>query len=68
MFLVFFVAFLGWKGAVFVTPLWVLSNALALLVARRLARDQPWLSSERSTIAFLSAATLVAACPPKRRP
>jgi len=63
LFLVFFAAFLGWKGAAFVTPLYVLSNALALIVARRLARGQPWLSSERCTVAFLLGAVLAPAIP-----
>src|SRR4051794_26004352 len=58
-----FTAFLGWRGAVFVTPLYVLSHACALVVARRIARDQPWLSSERSTAAFLAGAVLAPAIP-----
>src|SRR3954451_10165018 len=58
-----FTAVLGWRGAVFVAPLYVLSHACALVVARRLARDQPWLSSERSTAAFLAGAVLAPAIP-----
>src|SRR3954447_17426853 len=58
-----FTAFLGWRGAVFVAPLYVVSHACALVVARRLAKGQPWLSSERSTAAFLAGAVLAPAIP-----
>ena len=63
IFLASFTAFLGWRGAVFVTPLYLLSHACALVVARRLARNQPWLSSEVSTAAFLAGAVLAPAIP-----
>ena len=63
IFLASFAAFLGWRGAVFVTPLYLLSHACALSVARWLARDQPWMSSERSTAAFLAGAVLAPAIP-----
>ena len=40
LFFISFVAFLDWGGAVFVTPLFLISNACALVVARRLARSE----------------------------
>src|SRR5689334_19802522 len=49
-----FSVFLGWRGAVFLTPLYLLSQGLGMVVARRFAGDQPWLSSERSTLGFLA--------------
>ena len=58
-----FAAFLGWTGSVCVAPLYLLSQACALLVARRIARSQPWLSSERSTAAVLAGAVLAPAIP-----
>ena len=58
-----FFAFLGWRGGVFVTPLFLISNACALVVARRLARGQPWLLRERSVLAFLAGAVLAPAVP-----
>src|SRR5215475_6701441 len=57
-----FGAFLGWRGAV-VTPLYLVSHALGLVVAQRLDRNQPWLSRERSTLAFLAGAALATAIP-----
>jgi PAS domain S-box-containing protein len=63
LFFASFGAFLGWKGAALVTPLFLLSHACALIVARRLARNQPWLSGERSTLAFLAGAVLAPAVP-----
>jgi PAS domain S-box-containing protein len=63
VFLASFATFLGWKGVVFVTPLYLLSHAFALVAARRLSRGQPWLSSERSTAAFLTGAVLAPAIP-----
>ena len=61
LFLISFGAFLGWRGAVFVTPLFLISQACGLVVARRLARNEPWLSRERSTLAFLALAVLAPA-------
>jgi hypothetical protein len=58
-----FAAFMGWRGAAVATPLYLLSHACALVVARRLAREQPWLSSERSTGAFLAGAVLAPPIP-----
>src|SRR5215469_10480452 len=63
LFLFTFVAFLGWRGAMLVAPLFVASNAAALLVARRLARKEPWLLRERSTLAFLAGALVAPALP-----
>ncbi len=63
LFFISFVAFLGWRGAVFVTPLYLISHACALVVARRLARSEPWLLRERSTLAFLAGAVLAPAVP-----
>src|SRR6516165_1404431 len=56
LFFASFGAFLGWKGAVLVTPLFLLSHACALIVSRQLARNEPWLLRERSTLAFLAGA------------
>jgi PAS domain S-box-containing protein len=63
LFFVSFGAFLGWRGAVLVTPLFLVSHACALAVSRRLARNQPWLLRERSTLAFLVGAVLAPAVP-----
>ncbi len=64
--LLFFIAllgFFGWRGAFFITPLFLVSHACALVVARRLARSEPWLLRERSTLAFLAGAVLAPAVP-----
>ena len=63
LFLTAFGIFLGWRGAALMTPLYLVSHALALVIARRLARNQPWLSRERSTLAFLAGAAVAAAVP-----
>jgi PAS domain S-box-containing protein len=63
LFFSMFWVFLGWRGAVFAAPLFLLSHACALVVARRLARNAPWLLRERSTLAFLAAAVLAPAAP-----
>ncbi len=63
VFFVSFAVFLGWRGGFFITPLYLSSNACALLVARRLARGEPWLSRERSALAFLAGAILAPAVP-----
>src|SRR5258707_5349785 len=52
LFFMSFAAFLGWRGAVFVTPLFLISHACALVVAQRLARNEPWLLREESTLAL----------------
>jgi hypothetical protein len=63
LFLISFTSFLGWRGAVFITPLYLVSQACALVAARRLAGNEPLLSRERSTLAFLAAAVLAPAVP-----
>jgi hypothetical protein len=63
LFFVSFGAFLGRRGAVFVTPLFLLSHACGLVAARRLARNEPWLLRERSTLAFVAGAALAPAIP-----
>ena len=63
LFFVSFMAFLGSRSAVFVTSLFLISNACALFVARRLARGEPWLLREVSTLAFLAGAFLAPAVP-----
>jgi PAS domain S-box-containing protein len=63
LFLISFWTFLGWRGALLVTPLFLISHACALVLARRLARNQPWLLRERSTLAFLAGAALAPAVP-----
>jgi PAS domain S-box-containing protein len=63
LFFVSFAAFLGWRGALLVTPLFLISHACALVVARRLARNKPWLLCEKSTLAFLAGAVLAPAVP-----
>jgi PAS domain S-box-containing protein len=63
LFLTSFAIFLGWRGALFITPMYVLSHACALVAARRLARNETWLSRERSTLAFLAGAVLAPALP-----
>ncbi len=63
LFFISFIAFLGWRGGVFVTLLYLISNACAFVVARRLARSEPWLLRERSTLAFLAGAVLAPAVP-----
>jgi signal transduction histidine kinase len=63
LFFISFVAFLGWRGGVIVTLLYLISNACAFVVARRLARSEPWLLRERSTLAFLAGAVLAPAVP-----
>ncbi len=63
LYFISFAAFLGWRGGVFLTPLFLTSDACALVVARRFARGEPWLSGERSVLAFLAGAILAPAVP-----
>lgn len=63
VFLAAFAYFIGWRGAVFITPMYLLSQGCALWVARKLARNGPWLSRERPTLAFLAGAVLATAVP-----
>src|SRR5215472_932249 len=58
-----FDAFIGWRAAIFLTPLFTASHALGLFAARRLAGGRAWLSRERATIAFLVGAVLAPAVP-----
>src|SRR5947209_8435873 len=52
VFLTSFTLFLGWQIALVVTPMYALAHAGGLIVARKIARGQPWVSGERSTLAF----------------
>jgi PAS domain S-box-containing protein len=61
--LAYFSYFFGWRGAVFVEPLYLLSHTFAFVAARRLAGKAPWLSRERSTLAFLAGAILAPTIP-----
>ena len=63
VFLTSFAIFLGWRGVIFITPMYLVSQACALVVARKLGRNELWLSRERSTLAFLAAAVLAPALP-----
>jgi PAS domain S-box-containing protein len=63
VFLVSFTFFLGWRSAIFITPMYLLSHACALAAARKLARDEAWLSRQRPTLAFLAGAVLAPALP-----
>ncbi len=63
MFLASFTLLLGWRAAAFVTPMYLLSHAGALIVARAIARNEPWVSREKSTLAFLAGAVLAPALP-----
>lgn len=63
LFLTSFAIFLGWRSAVLITPMYLLLHACALVVARKLARNEPWLAREKSTLAFLAGAALAPALP-----
>src|SRR5215813_14175835 len=63
IFLISFGVFLGWRGAVFITPMYLVSHACALVVSRKIARGDPGLSRERSTLAFLAGAIIAPALP-----
>ena len=58
-----FALFHGWRGAVFIAPMFLVSQAGALIVARKIARGEAWVSRERSTLAFLAGAVLAPALP-----
>jgi len=58
LFAVSFVVFFGWRGAVLVAPTFVLGQVGALVLARRISKGEPWLSRERSTLAFLAGAAV----------
>ena len=63
VFVAAFGIFLGWRGIIFVEPAYLLSHACALMLARRLAGPEPWLSRERSVLAFLVSAAVAPAIP-----
>jgi PAS domain-containing protein len=63
LFLTAFAIFLGWRGAILITPMYALSHACALLVVQKLSRNEPWLLRERPTLAFLAGAVLAPALP-----
>jgi len=63
VFLTLFAIFWGWRGAVFVTPMYLLSHAGALIVAQKTTRSEPLVLREKSTLAFLAAAVLAPALP-----
>jgi PAS domain S-box-containing protein len=63
LFLAAFSVFLGWRGAAFMAPVFVLSQLFALMAARKLAGGEPWLSREKSTWAFLAGAALAPLLP-----
>jgi len=63
LFAVTFAVFLGWQGAVFVAPTFLLGQAVALVLARRISKGEPWLLRERSTLAFLAVAAVAPALP-----
>ena len=62
LFFISFVTFLGWRRGVFVTLLYLISNACAF-VCPATREEQPWLLRERSTLAFLAGAVLAPAVP-----
>ena len=55
--------FMGWSGVALWEPQYLLSTVAAFLVARKIAKSEPWLSRERSTLAFLAGALLAPAVP-----
>ncbi len=58
VFLTAFAVFLGWQGALLITPLYLVSHACAFWTARTFGGKGSWLSGERSTLAFLAAAAI----------
>ncbi len=63
LFLASFSVFFGWRGAAFITPMYLVSHVIGLIAARRLARGEPWLLREKSTLAFLAGAALAPLLP-----
>jgi PAS domain S-box-containing protein len=63
LFLAAFSFFLGWRGAALIAPMFLLSHVFGLIAARKLAHGEPWLSRERSTLAFLAGAALAPLLP-----
>jgi len=63
---VFFAAFASFyqpRSAIVIALLYLISNVAAFVVARRLAGNEPWLSREKSILAFLAGAALSPAMP-----
>jgi PAS domain S-box-containing protein len=58
LFLGAFAAFFGWQAALAITAIYLLSHTIALFTAQRLAGGEPWLSRQKSTLAFLASAAL----------
>jgi PAS domain S-box-containing protein len=58
VFLTAFAVFLGWQGAILITPLYLVSQACAFWTARAFGGKSSWLSGEKSTLAFLAAAAI----------
>ena len=58
-----FLYFLGWRGAAMAEPVYFLPTLAAYLIAKKIAKSEPWLSHERSTLAFLAGAFLAPAIP-----
>jgi hypothetical protein len=58
VFLAAFALFQGWQAAVLLTPLFLVSHALAFWTLRALGGKSSWLSGEKSTLAFLAAAAI----------
>jgi PAS domain S-box-containing protein len=58
-----FVFFFTFWTAVRIDVLFLLSQACGFVVARKLAGNEPWLSRERSALAFLAGASLAQAVP-----
>jgi PAS domain S-box-containing protein len=58
-----FAHFFGWRATALDSPYYLISYTCAFLVARAIARREPWLSRERSTLAVLSGAFLAPSIP-----
>ena len=63
LFLAAFASFLGWQGAIFITPVYLVSQACGLVAGRKLGGGEAWLSREKSTLAFFAAAALAPIVP-----
>jgi PAS domain S-box-containing protein len=58
-----FGAFPGWRGALFLAPMYLISQCIGWISARKLAGNEPWLSTEKSTFAFLASAVVAPVVP-----
>ena len=63
VFLAAFALFNGWQGALLLTPLFLVSHACAFWTARTFRGKGSWLSTEKSTLAFLAAAAIAPLLP-----